>query len=176
MAGTKTIVGIDPGLHATGVAVMELYPDQHCWRHVSTVRSKIAVSDGLVVRCRDIGYQALGRIQKVVKYPDEIYIEQPQIYQGHKNTKDADPNDLLRLSILVGALAMWVSTCCGNVKLIGPYEWKKQVPKDIHHKRIRATSPLLANWRPSKDAVDAAGIALWAAKIRLISPGYRRRA
>lgn len=135
------ILGIDPGLRACGVA--SVTGEGH-W-YAGTIRPKTRTLQE--------------RIQEIVRHMpripwDLIVIEMPQIYQGYK--QEGDPNDLLRLSLLVGALIVSLD---GEILLPLPSQWKGQVPKEIHHRRIRARVPGLG--RQSKDAMDAVGLALY---------------
>lgn len=61
-------------------------------------------------------------------------IEKPQVYRAAKSK--GDPNDLITLAIRVGRyvekLAMRGIAC----NLVTPVEWKGQVPKEIHHRRV----------------------------------------
>ena len=136
------ILAIDPGLRCTGIAI---YNDTQ-W----TVESVRVEEHDLAVRVRTIA----ACIRILCPSCDLLVIERPQVYQGR--LQKGDPNDLIDLSVLVGAL---LSIPHVKALLPRPREWKGQTPKDIHHKRIRE---LLPNLGPvSKDAMDAVGLAIW---------------
>jgi hypothetical protein len=136
------ILGIDPGLRACGVA------EHHdgVWR-TETIRPQ---ARDLVERVREI----LDHFRVQIGLPDLVVIELPQVYQGH--LQKGDPNDLIKLAVLVGAItALFICP----VLLPTPTQWKNAVPKEIHHRRIRAKLPELG--RCSKDAMDAVGLCLY---------------
>lgn len=96
----------------------------------------------------------------------DVWIERPQVYrEAHWK---GDPNDLIDVAIVVGALA---SQATGNVVLVRPHDWKGNVPKTIHNARIkRALDPaerdtLKACGAPAgllHNVVDAVGLGLHA--------------
>ena len=63
---------------------------------------------------------------------DEVFLaaEIPQVYRGP--TK-ADPDDLMQLTGVVGAVTGLVSHAIGYF----PFAWKKNIPKGIHQTRLR---------------------------------------
>jgi hypothetical protein len=135
------ILGIDPGLRACGVAE-QTRTGAAAW----TIRPKTRT---LTERIQEI-------LPRIYRGPwDLVVIEKPQIYQGH--LQKGDPNDLIDLAVLVGAIIGHVSAT--KILLPLPAEWKGQVPKDIHHRRIRKRVPGLG--RCSKDALDAVGLYLY---------------
>lgn len=140
------LLAIDPGL-ATGIAGFSL---------------------GVMTDCGLIEDADLG-LSKM--YYKEGIIELPQIYRS-ANSK-GDPNDLIRLAVLVGQYKQQCIDQFMNVRLVKPAEWKGQVPKTIHAKRIldrlnpRETELFLRRVdkvAPSKrhNVIDAIGIGLWA--------------
>lgn len=70
----------------------------------------------------------------------QIVVELPRVYQGSK--QKGDPNDLIELAAVVGALCMWIGGADGvdevPARVYYPYEWKGMVPKQIHHERAKA--------------------------------------
>ena len=141
------ILGIDPGMRATGVCY---YVDGEC--DAFTIRPKSLSLMGAIVEVVDALQDYL---------PDSLplevlVIERMQIYTREKSK--GNPNDLIPLAMLAGAIM--VRQPAGTVLLPTPAQWKGQVPKDIHHARIRAKVPGLG--RCSKDAMDAVGLVLWA--------------
>lgn len=146
------ILGIDPGLNACGVAIYDT--ETKTVESVFTVRTKITLST-LALRvlsvCGEISYLTGSETL------DLVVIEKPQVYQGA--LQKGDPNDLIDLTVLVGALVQ--GSRRSEILLTTPRQWKGQVPKNIHHKRIRKRLPDLG--RCSKDAMDAVGLCLYGA-------------
>jgi hypothetical protein len=137
-----SIIAIDPGLRCTGVAYYTPLGD---WE-ASSIRPK--------------GRSLIERIDQILErigsdYWDLAVIEKPQVYQGR--LQKGDPNDLIDLAVLVGALVCHINAT--KFLLPRPQEWKGQVPKEIHHRRIRKAVPGLG--RQSKDALDAVGLGLY---------------
>lgn len=99
-----------------------------------------------------------------------VVVELPQIYRASRSK--GDPNLLVPLILQAGwieALAYVRGIQCVMVK---PREWKGQVPKGIHHARIRASlsarelevaNVCLEKITPSKrhNAWDAIGLGQW---------------
>ncbi len=139
-----SIMGVDPGLRACGVA---LYANGH-W-----CTATIRVEEHDLAR----------RVEKIVErvaaiacgVVDVLVIEKPQVYQAER--QEVDANDLVNLAVLVGAVLGRV--VAKRVLLPLPAQWKGQVPKKIHHRRIRNKTGL--DQRMSKDALDAVGLALF---------------
>lgn len=63
----------------------------------------------------------------------ELILERPQIYQ--QRFLKGDPNDLVLLAYMGGALAGYLNT--GPI-LYYPKEWKRQVPKKIMVERVKS--------------------------------------
>jgi hypothetical protein len=144
------VVGIDPGLGCTGLAIH----DTECgWWTAYSIRSGGAP---LVSRANYIASEIKRITPPIV---DLLVVELPQVYQGHLQI--GDPNDLIKLSVLVGSVCATINHRHAMLPL--PREWKGQVPKKIHHKRIREEVPGLG--RISKDAMDAVGLALYGKRI-----------
>lgn len=76
------------------------------------------------------------------KFPNGIFspktfvIERPRIYQGHK--AQGTPGDNLNLTMTIGALCLRAYMLGMEVSSEVPSDWKGQVPKKIHHARIKA--------------------------------------
>ena len=97
-------------------------------------------------------------------YGYKVVVESQQIYRYMVE----DPNDLIAVAHGAGQVMGIVGQIGLEVELVLPSTWKGQVPKDIHHPRIRAKldSAELAlldglNKGQLKDILDAVGIGLW---------------
>jgi len=93
----------------------------------------------------------------------EVIIEWPQIYRHSKG----DPNDLLLLAGVAGIYTQKYSHS-SKIVLYKPAQWKGQIPKPIHHKRIieRLGSAidrveLPKNKKLQADVWDAVGLGLY---------------
>jgi len=145
------ILGIDPGLNATGLGA--LYDGRMSQQ---TIRPDIN-HHNLAFRVREIAEKV--RLATCDLYGlDLLVIEKPQVYERWKSK--GDPNDLVDLAVLVGALIVVIPA--KRILLPQPQQWKGSVPKRIHHRRIRTLYPDLG--RCSADAMDAVGLALYGAK------------
>jgi hypothetical protein len=69
-----------------------------------------------------------GDVYREMSVHTDLVIEEPQVYQGHKNTKGAAPEDILQLAKVVGACLAVPAT---RYKVYKPNQWKGQVPKGI---------------------------------------------
>lgn len=100
-----------------------------------------------------------------------LVVERPQIYT--RGTSKGDPNGLIELALLVGALLATIPHGLYRAPL--PHEWKGNLPKDICH--ARALSKLDAaerdaiepqrSVRKRGDVHDAVALGLWAIACRL---------
>lgn len=140
----SNVLGIDPGLRCTGVA----------W-HVNNKIGWLSIrpkTTALIDRVREIT-QAVSRVISEQRW-SLVVIEKPQVYQRSK--QKGDPNDLIDLTLVVGAIMAHVE---GELELPRPNRWKGQVPKHVHHRRIRQRVPI--DTRVSSDAMDAVGLVLY---------------
>ena len=102
---------------------------------------------------------------RAIRYGRRIVVELPQVYSQGKG----DPNDLIQVAFAAGR-------CVGKGKFfetVLPGQWKGQVPKKIHNRRVLAKlTPEehvvldAAEVRPSlrHNIIDAIGIGLWRVK------------
>lgn len=105
------LIAIDPG-EQTGWAIFKAGGELH--------------SCGLFTSALDL-YAKVGLVSKAI-------IEIPQIYP-----KDpVPPNDLIKLALTAGGYKLELERHGVRVETVKPREWKGQVPKAIHHKRIAA--------------------------------------
>jgi hypothetical protein len=149
------IIGIDPGLSCTGIA----WTGADGFPVVEFVRP---AQRGIRDKAREII-----RVIPDVCF-DVLVIEVPQVYQGAK--QKGDPNDLVKLSLLAGNLEALVSTY--NVIEVLPCTWKGQVPKPLHHERLRARTGFRA--KVPHDALDALGIWLYGEDVIAAQLAARR--
>ena len=102
---------------------------------------------------------------------DRAIIELPQVYRP--GMSHAKPENLITLAVRVGQYKERLEVSGAVVLLEKPATWKGQVPKSVHHPRIRkALLPseipaMLAGLRGvtakrSEDVWDAIGLAKWA--------------
>lgn len=122
------IVGIDPGTRDVAVA----FCDQR----------------GILVSChllrsnhRTLADRTLHIASQFLDMAPQEYltgiVEKPMIYpQGTRHrdkSKRVDPNDIVDLSSVAGAMLV----LCDKSSYVKPQEWKGQMPKDVCHKRIK---------------------------------------
>jgi hypothetical protein len=70
---------------------------------------------------------------------NEVICETPMQYQhGHHGGKRVDPDDILQLQGVVGALSALVGSPSLPMQTIYPYAWKGQLPKDVCFHRIKS--------------------------------------
>ena len=72
-----------------------------------------------------------------------------------------DPNDLIALAILGGAL---LNLAALHREMPTPRVWKGAVPKKIHHQRLRADHRWIGTQQINADTLDAIGLALYGVK------------
>lgn len=138
-------VCVDPGKHALAYSVWE--NTKFRWAY-------------LVQGNRAQMFRAVAKEE-----PTMVICELPVAYPGSRT--GGDPNDLIQVAASAGA-AMGACDCSITVQ---PVQWKGQLPKEIHHERLRkgpgwvyamdsclATVPV--NLR--HNVLDAIGIGLWA--------------
>lgn len=138
------ILSIDPGKHANAYAyffegeLQSVLKEEH-----KNLHAKLSPADSTL---------------------DVVVIEKPQAYAGHT----AKNNAIIDVAIGAGFALGVFFTKCYNYQLVLPREWKGQVPKAIHQKRIMAKLSqeelaLLEGFNKGelKDIIDAIGIGLW---------------
>lgn len=152
------LAAVDPGLNRSGVALFhrgDLW-DVQCVHYpdVGSVGGR-AIEMGLA-----IGGYVLGRVSTV----DVLAAEWPQIYQRGQGRTKGNPNDLVPLAGVIGAVAADVSP--KQTRIFLPSEWKGQVPKDTMKSRIvgALTDAELSRVpkRLAHDGYDAIGVGLFA--------------
>lgn len=100
--------------------------------------------------------------------PAIAVIELPVVYP--KGYGKGDPNDMIKLAVLVGDLRGFYRRAGLETALVAPRTWKGTVPKRIHHERVlgaltpdeRATLPRRPRARDfDHNMLDAVGLGLW---------------
>ena len=159
------LLAIDPGIKACGWAIFKenRYMASGLARPFSTHDLLEALKE-----TTNIIFNKWEDFMSGTKMPDILVIEKPQIYQ-QKHLK-GDPNDLMPLGILAGAV--WIRMVPNRCVMPLPKEWKGQTPKDVMSRRTisqldRQERDLLKDdveRIPSylrHNVYDAIGIALW---------------
>lgn len=115
------LVAIDPGVKKCAIAVF----GEGCLTNAFYVTTKQThVAEG----ANEMVNQMLERVDN---FDLRIVIERPQIYAGSK--AKGNPNDLLDLSFVAGTFNAVMDRASAAYL---PAQWKGQVPKEIHHKRL----------------------------------------
>ena len=159
-----TLFSFDPGLRGTGVAVFENKVLVAC----AYVRSPNKKDRGARA-WKDMGWAAHTWYHKTMDgwSPDAVAHEQMQVYRA--SLQKGDPNDLLELAGVCGWVAALVGTDCKVTPYL-PRQWKGQIPKDVHAKRIlgrlnpNEAQVLKAEKIPKSlehNVIDAIGIGLY---------------
>ena len=161
----QRVLAVDPSLSATGVALVIPYGMTHVLSAASLVKGG-KTTDMLADRCRGVVH---GIMLSLVGVADVVVIERPRINVATHGSK-ADPDDLIKLAILCGAIAHAFSERGTTVMFVKPDAWKGQAPKDITTARAvaRLSDAEMARVQlPSAASLqhnvwDAVGIGLWA--------------
>lgn len=140
---TRNLVFVDPGKHACAIA--------H-WCGVE-FRSATLIEGS---RHDFVSYV-------VSLTPDLLVAECPVVYPRGSG-KGEDPNDLIQVALSAGACM----AACPQSVTVSPGEWKGQVPKEIHHRRIepRLTERMRTNINAVRgvmrhNVLDAVALGLW---------------
>lgn len=149
----RFILGVDPGLSATGVCL---------WNPIKqilsfeTIRTDFHPLWGLHERCVFIANQVNESLGG--RKPDVMVIEHMQVYQQRK--QKGDPNDLVDLAFLEGVIAQRVRA--GACLTPTPRQWKGSIDKKVHHRRLMRE--LIREPRTSEHSRDAYGLARYGEK------------
>jgi hypothetical protein len=106
------LIAIDPGTKHLGVAIFE---------------------DGFLYHAFLLSWPAHEIVEPFGRA--DVVIEKPQVYVGSR--QKGDPNDLIDLAIIAGRVAEQLSPFTRDLYFYRPNQWKGNVPKDIHHERIK---------------------------------------
>jgi hypothetical protein len=160
----QRVLAIDPSLVATGVA--ELVPcgptHELAFAQLAHVR---ASTDMLADRCA----RMVDAILDVAPgLPDTVVIERPRIHVATRGGK-ADPDDIIKLALLCGAIAQHFHAQGAGVVFCKPDSWKGQMPKDATTartvSRLGDNEMRRVNLPPQvslqHNVWDAVGIGLW---------------
>lgn len=128
--GTDAIVllAVDPGTRGCGVALFDgqrLILADYVY-NPSKFRGDARMSDCLAMAHAALDWVLPTRL-------DEIVIEHMVIYHSGRGKRGADPNDLLRLAEIGGAICVLSGAAA---KSYSAKEWKGSLPKEICHRRV----------------------------------------
>lgn len=126
------LISIDPGLRGTGMAIFEHSRLYTAW-YSKNPNKKDRGPQAWCALADRIEREWIARVPKRVCRIDAFVAETPQVYRGRKTR---NPADLLEVAGVVGAVAYGVHATKRTRFL--PREWKGQVPKETHNRRILA--------------------------------------
>jgi hypothetical protein len=131
------LAAVDPSLRSTGVAIFEGLALMRAWLHVGQTGPDLALR---------VRISATGLADELAKYKaSRVVIERPRTYHGR--AAKGSTQDLLDLSVYVGALAQACVDRGIEPQLILPQTWKGSAPKEITSART------IAALDPSESAV-----------------------
>lgn len=186
------VLGVDPGINATGWAIAACrYPLEE-WSPPKVVRLGVLrpPSKGAVlgIVAQEIGEGLRAELQKYFALAHPILtvaIELMQVYQGAKQR--GRQSDLIALAVVAGAVIGIIGPAL--TALIEPGNWQSQggyaKDKVIRHRRLLRSGVVLpdaleglkAGTIPSlrHNALDAAGIAMWGIERQLLGLDAERQ-
>lgn len=151
MAGR--VIAVDPGIRGCGVAVFDwssgaVYSELAKAEYVRN--SSVPDAPARALAAVLMAYAVMTAVGPV-REDDQVVLEWPRVYWSRIRSGAArgDPNDLLPLAAVCGALATRGVPHC-----YAPSEWKGQLPKDVCRGRVRAR--LNAAEREVLDAAERA--------------------
>lgn len=161
----QRVLMIDPSLSATGMAIFDPATVGHRLSLAQLVRGPARI-DALADRCAAVVYGIVAFTPGVVSH---VIIERPRVHVATHGSK-ADPDDLIKLAVLCGAIAQAFVTRGATVRFIKPDSWKKQMTKEVTTARAVARlgdDEMARVQLPSAQSLqhnvwDAVGIGLWA--------------
>ena len=164
-------VGIDPGLRHAGWATVDL----------SGALIACGLARGLatgrgVDAWQRVAHEAVDAITTEIPVGTHgadllVTVELPRIYAAGK--MKGDPDDIVVLAAVVGSIVGAVVEAGANATVVRPADWKGQVPKDVHNRRILSGLSVKEEFAlngcgaPSSlrhNVIDAIGLAKWAAR------------
>lgn len=119
------LISIDPGVRRAGVAI---------WEGVSLVDARQFYHEDGYLDLATVIYEYVEARWSEMR---GIVIEKPQIYHEHSKQK-GDQNDLIELAIVAGQIgAILAYGIDVPITYYLPYEWKKQMKKEVTTPRIQ---------------------------------------
>lgn len=151
------ILAVDPGAGGTGWALLRSRDARV--HNCGTLHGRGTWDQK--VRQIMVGYEKLLSNH----YIGQVYIESPVFMRGYGGYTTASTGDLVKLSMLCGAIYAYTMRLHGAI-LVEPSQWKGQLPKKVCARRImkilHELHPYDELGRISNHAMDAIGIGLWA--------------
>lgn len=155
-------LGVDPGLSAFGVALIDDNGD-------------LVAADRIEIPARDRTVESyMHGARKVYDFVSlhvgvgvdlKVLFEQMEV---RKRDHTIDDNDLLSLAYLSGAVLPYLTQVGAQVTMATPFKWKGNVPKSVMQKRLDRDYPDLDfkdRWgHKAHDVYDALGMAQYAFK------------
>lgn len=140
------VLGIDPGVGATGLCLID--------NDFGSVSFQTVRTSGvqLMERALQISHAVRAMARRGL---DLMVIEHMQVYRQSKQR--GDPNDLIDIAFVAGVAAAHGSAA--RYELPRPAQWKGNLTKEIHHSRLQAKLTRIP--RVSEHAWDAFGLALY---------------
>lgn len=131
MTALRYIIGIDPSINRTGVAVFDTRDGKWLGAFVTQPSGEAEIGLRLQAICQQI-IEGLEQILPGAAWADAmVALEWPVHYP---NDPKSNPNDLMLLSGAAGVIA---GLPFAEVHTFTPITWKGQIPKDVHHKQLR---------------------------------------
>ena len=122
-------LAVDPGINATGWAI---YNKNSKLQACGLIQAKtVNVVESIKKICYDLGL-AWEEHMSGTRPPELMVVEKMQVYR--QGLAKGDPNDLIDLSILGGAL--WATMKPLGASFPVPSQWKGQVPKEVLIERV----------------------------------------
>lgn len=153
-------LAVDPGIRGTGLALFsysDMYP-----KLVANICPRS--EDTWEVRAHYVCTLFEEFLHK--HRPADVYIEQPQFLgMSREGIMCARNGDLVKLSMLSGALFWCASSSGCKLFLLTPQQWKYKTSKEKSHAVIRSKLPLLKARKYTEHELDAIGIGLYAAHM-----------
>jgi len=158
------IIAVDPGIRVLGVAIGD-DSGRIEWAALVKSPAPLTVRRGAAVSAMawELARVLQGRTWEASA------VEWPKQYDGAGSF--ADRQDISALSALAGGAGVIVASRALAFEFTPePFEWKGQVPKDVHNQRTMARLTLAdrerIEWPARKDlahnVIDAVGLLLWA--------------
>lgn len=155
------ILGVDPGLSGTGVAVYDV--EDHEFVSVGVYYTNNAnKNDDWNSRAVCLAYDAFW--EATIWNAKVVYCEWPEFFKDEKGYAATSKGDIYKLSFLVGALAAYChKTKSTEFRPVKVHDWKGQLPKNVVEQRIRKRigEDEVRKLKPNSHAWDAMGIALY---------------